>query len=120
MWDDEVGLRLGIDNSTRWSSWYKVIDNTLKKKPQIVQFMLNHEQEIGDNRLMASDWDLLSKTGLFLQPFASATLYAEGDKSSLSQSLFLMDCLLHHYEKQRVSLVRPLQLMLIINLLAIL
>jgi hypothetical protein len=88
MWDDEVGLRLGIDNSTRWSSWYKVIDNTLKKKPQIVQFMLNHEQEIGDNRLMASDWDLLSKAGLFLQPFASATLYAEGDKSSLHSLFF--------------------------------
>jgi hypothetical protein len=104
MWEDEVGLRLGIDNSTRWSSWSNVIDNTLRKKPQIIQFMLNHEHEIGDNRLMASDQDLLSKSGLFLQPFASATLYAEGDKSSLSQSLFLMDCL-HHYEKQRVSLI---------------
>jgi len=104
IWDDEVGLRLGIDNATRWSSWYHVINNLFKKKAQIIQFMLNHEQDIGDNRLLSSDWDLLSKAHSFLQPFASATLYAEGDKASLSQSLFLMDCLLHHYEKQKVWL----------------
>lgn len=104
IWDDRIGLRLGIDNVTRWSSWYRVIDNLFRKKPQIVQFMVDYEEELGENRLTGSDWDLLSKAHLFLQPFALATLYAEGDKSSLSQSLFLMDCLLHHYEKQKVCL----------------
>ncbi|KAG7424490.1 hypothetical protein Forpi1262_v014510 [Fusarium oxysporum f. sp. raphani] len=30
-WRDAVGLSLGIDNATRWSSWYKVIDNAIRK-----------------------------------------------------------------------------------------
>lgn len=102
LWDDCVGLRLGIDNATRWSSWYLVISRALKRKPQIVQFMADHEVALGDNRLMASDWEFLAKAEGFLQPFAQGTLYAEG-KSSISQSLYLMDALLSHYEKAKVS-----------------
>jgi hypothetical protein len=65
--------------------------------------MHEHEQILGDNRLTAADWDLLQKAYLFLQPFDGATLCAEGNKASLSQSLFLMDCLLSHYENEKVS-----------------
>jgi hypothetical protein len=93
----------GIDNTTRWSSWYKVIDNALKKRAQIAQFITDHDTALGDDVLTGSDWELLSKTHLFLQPFASATLYAEGKSSSVSQSLVLMDVLLKHYENARVG-----------------
>lgn len=103
LWDAEVGIRLGIDNTTRWSSWYHVIDRLLKKIDQIKAFMTDHEARLGDIRLLASDWDLLQKAHAFLQPFASATLYAEGSTSSIAQSLFIMDLLLLHYEEQRVS-----------------
>jgi len=64
--------------------------------------MSDHEEAIGDNRLLVGDWELLGKVHTFLQPFASATLYAEGDDSSISQSLMLMDMLLLHYEEQQV------------------
>lgn len=101
-WDKAVGLRLGIDNRTRWSSWYQVIDRATRKKDRIQSFMADHEEAIGDNRLLARDWELLGKAHMFLQPFASATLYAEGDDSSIAQSLTLMDMLLLHYEEQQV------------------
>ena len=101
-WDKAVGLRLGIDNRTRWSSWYQVIDRAIRKKGKIQSFMADHEETIGDNRLLVRDWELLGKAHVFLQPFASATLYAEGDDSSISQSLMLMDMLLLHYEEQLV------------------
>ena len=103
IWDRDVGLRLGIDNATRWSSWYKVLDNTMRKKPQITQFMTDYYTALGDNILTGMDWDLLSKTHTFLQPFASATLYAEGGSSSIAESLVLMDVLLNHYEKAKGS-----------------
>jgi len=103
-WDRDVGLRLGIDNATRWSSWYHIINKAITKKALIVEFMLEHEAAIGGNRLIAADWDLLGKVRDFLQPFASATLYAEGAQSSISQSLFIMDLLLLHYEQQRVGI----------------
>lgn len=99
-WDKAVGLRLGMDNRTRWSSWYQVIDRAIRKKDKIQSFMSDHEEAIGDNRLLVGDWELLGKVHTFLQPFASATLYAEGDDSSISQSLMLMDMLLLHYEKK--------------------
>jgi hypothetical protein len=97
-WRSAVGLSLGIDNATRWSSWYKVLDNAMKKKSQITQFLFDHDKELSDAMLTSSDWDLLDKTYRFLEPFASATLYAEGNCSSVSQSLILMDALLLHYE----------------------
>jgi hypothetical protein len=65
--------------------------------------MHENEQILGENRLTAADWDLLQKAYLFLQPFDGATLCAEGNKASLSQSLLLMDCLLSHYENEKVG-----------------
>ncbi|KAM3464192.1 hypothetical protein MY5147_009554 [Beauveria neobassiana] len=102
IWDDSVGLRLGIDNRTRWSSWFLVIDRAITKQAEIKAFMTDHEAVLGNNRLNAQDWDFLDKARTFLQPFASATLYAEGEKSSISQSLPLMDALLAHYERNKV------------------
>jgi hypothetical protein len=113
-----VGLRLGIDNRTRWSSWYQVIDRAIRKKDKIQSFTSDHEEAIGDNRLLARDWELLGKAHTFLQPFASATLYAEGDDSSISQSLTLMDMLLLHYEEQKVPFNLPTHIESIANIVS--
>jgi hypothetical protein len=102
-WDCQVGLRLGIDNQTRWSSWYAVIDRAIRKMVAIKVFMNDNERSLNNIRLTSDDWDILQKAHAFLQPFASATLYAEGDKASISQSLLIMDSLLVHYEQQKVS-----------------
>ncbi|OBS15576.1 hypothetical protein FPOA_13611 [Fusarium poae] len=56
-WDKVVGLRLGMDNRTRWSSWYQVIDRAIRKKDKIQPFMSDHEEAIGDNRLLVGDWE---------------------------------------------------------------
>jgi hypothetical protein len=107
-WRGTVGLSLGIDNATRWSSWYHVIDNAIKKKNRIIQFLHEHDRELDDNRLNSSDWDLLTKTHAFLEPFSAATLYAEGKCSSIGQSLALMDALLCHYERAKTKFSQPL------------
>lgn len=101
-WREEVGLSLGIDNATRWSSWHHVLKNAMEKRSQINEFLLNHDQELSDVTLTSSDWDLLKKTYQFLQPFASATLYGQGDCSSVATTLRLMDALLLHYEASKV------------------
>jgi len=76
------------------------IDKALRKQSQIKVFMVD---ELDGIKLTADDWDVLSKVHTFLQPFADATLFAESDKSSIGQSLEMMDVLLHHYEKDEVS-----------------
>jgi hypothetical protein len=35
--------------------------NALAKKLEIIQSMTNHEVAVGENRLVASDWDFISK-----------------------------------------------------------
>jgi hypothetical protein len=67
--------------------------------------MNNNKRSLGDICLTSNDWDILNKAHLFLQLFALATLYAEGDKASILQSLLIIDSLLVHYKQQKVSLV---------------
>jgi hypothetical protein len=100
-WRDTVDLSLGIDNTTRWSSWFNVIDNAMRKKSKINEFLMEYDHELEDCILNGSDWDLLGKTHTFLKPFAQATLSAEKATSSISQTLALMDALLLHYERAK-------------------
>jgi hypothetical protein len=102
MWRDAVGLELGMDNTTRWSSWYKVINKAIKKKAQINRFFTQYDHDLGDNMLDTSDWALLERTQLFLQVFDEATRDAERDHASVADVLQLMDAILQHYEDTKV------------------
>ncbi|KAG4281035.1 hypothetical protein FPRO04_13469 [Fusarium proliferatum] len=100
-WDERIKLRLGIGNDTRWNSWHRMIDNLIRKKQQVKQFLLDYDKALGDNILTSSDWDYLEKTHAFLQPFTSTTLWAQGVTATLSQNLMIMDILLRHYEQKK-------------------
>ena len=102
-WYDAVGKQLGIDNITRWSSWHRVIAIALEKKSQIIQFIAEHDSDLEGNILNSRDWEMLKRTLEFLQPFHEATLEAQGDMASISQSLELLDLLLGHCEKWKVG-----------------
>ncbi|KAG7414862.1 putative AC9 transposase [Fusarium oxysporum f. sp. raphani] len=106
-WYDAVGKQLGIDNITRWSSWHRVISVALKKKPQIIQFTVEHDNDLEGNTLSSRDWEMLERTLEFLQPFYEATLEAEGAMTSISQSLELLDLLLGHCEKWKAHYSQP-------------
>ncbi|KAF1934264.1 uncharacterized protein M421DRAFT_88261 [Didymella exigua CBS 183.55] len=53
--DRKVGLRLGIDNQTRWSLWYSVIDQAAKKMAVIKVFMHDNEKHLNEIRLASND-----------------------------------------------------------------
>ncbi|TXB98910.1 hypothetical protein FocTR4_00012313 [Fusarium oxysporum f. sp. cubense] len=78
-----------------------MIDNLIRKKQQVKQFLLDYDKALGDNILNSSDWDYLEKTHAFLQPFTSTTLWAQGVTATLSQNLMIMDILLRHYEQKK-------------------
>jgi hypothetical protein len=80
-----------------------MLGKALRKKAVITEFLMDNEWDLDGNCLTAADWDLIGKAHLFLQPFAAATLYAEGDNISIASTLILMDALLRHYEQQKVS-----------------
>jgi hypothetical protein len=95
---EEVGVCLGIDNDTRWNSWFKVIDTAIAKRPKIVNWLAKNSSHFGANNLDVEDWELLGKTHSFLQPFNQATLMTEKRDSSLSQAIMVMDALMLHFK----------------------
>lgn len=99
----EVGICLGIDNETRWNSWFRVIDTAIAKRPAIVNWLAKNSRHFGGNSLDVEDWELLGKTHSFLQPFNQATLMTEKRDSVLSEALMVMDALMLHFKETRVS-----------------
>lgn len=73
-WVSAVGVALGIDNITRWNSWFNIIDVVIQHRSAIVIWLMDNIEQIGDNHLEKDDWDLLQKTNEFLQPFKQGTL----------------------------------------------
>ncbi|KAK9443900.1 transposase-like protein [Metarhizium brunneum] len=97
-WQRLAGRALGIDNATRWNSWYMLLRTALEKKDKLMVFQQEHHKALGDDSLTQDDWDVLRLTADFLQPFWQATLAEEKRWSSLDQLLYHMDILLKHFE----------------------
>lgn len=102
-WMHAIGVALGIDNVTRWSSWFNVINVALKHRPAITFWLMENSQDLDGNDLEKDDWDLLQKTHEFLQPFKQGTLLTEMNLSTLSDAMMVLDILLIHCRKTRVS-----------------
>jgi hypothetical protein len=102
-WIRAIGIVLGIDNTTRWFSWLNVIDVAIQNRPAIVNWLMENTQDIDGNNLDKDDWDLLQKTYEFLIAFKQGILQAEQSLSSLSDAMMVLDILLIHCRRTRVS-----------------
>ena len=89
---------LGIDNQTRWNSWYQLLMKAVKHRQYLSQFTFEHAI-FEEDRLTNDDWEILEVTKRFLEPFYKATLAAESKLSSLELVIFTMESLLALYEK---------------------
>lgn len=101
-WELLAGDALGIDNATRWNSWYMLLRTALEKKEKLMVFQQEHHKALGDDSLTQDDWDVLRLTADFLQPFWQATQAQQQKWSSLDQLLYQMDILLKHFEDAKV------------------
>lgn len=101
-WESLAGKALGIDNVTRWNSWFNLIKTAVEKQAKLMIFCQNHHKVLGEAVLSPQDWETLKMTLEFLQPFSQATLVQESKWSSLDQALWTMDVLFKHYEQAKV------------------
>src|SRR5436305_3151256 len=103
---DLAGESLGLDNDTRWNSWFELIDKT--KKPNvrsaIREYQERHYGELEKDFITPEYWKILDDTHLFLQPFWKVTIETQGDAATLDQTLFTDDILIRHFEKSKVRL----------------
>lgn len=97
-------LNLGIDNTTRWNSWYLLIKRAVSKRSEIMEICRRHKKDFGDGKdiLTEEEWEQLEGTEEFLQPFYQATLEGQKEFASLDQALFFMDVLFKHFEEAKV------------------
>jgi hypothetical protein len=108
LWLKAIGITLGIDNDTRWTSWYQLIDKVMKKKEQIILFLHEHADALGGKILTTQDWETLEHTHTFLQFFRGSTLMVEGDKAALHRSLYTLDAILQFFEEKKVYILNPI------------
>ncbi|RKK14056.1 hypothetical protein BFJ67_g17976 [Fusarium oxysporum f. sp. cepae] len=94
-----AGKVLGLDNDTRWNSWFLLLDAALDKEEHIKWYQDKYYDALVDDYLAPQDWQNLGETRNFLQPFWKITLLTEGYRSTLDRTLFTMDVLHKHYQQ---------------------
>jgi hypothetical protein len=93
---------LPIDNATRWNSWFFIICVTLKLESAIKAYIKKHLDTLKEDYLSPQDWDILRTMKIFLEPFKSATLVAQGDSGLLHESILNLDILKRHISRYLV------------------
>jgi hypothetical protein len=98
------GRILPRDNSTRWNSWFRMLDVALKEdiKLAIAVYCIG-EKDLAADLLSESDWEVLCYFHGILQNFEEATLGTEGYKDTVDQVLTSMEFLLEELESARVQ-----------------
>ena len=92
------GRNLSRDNSTRWNSWYKMINTAIQLKNAVGLFCMQHQNDQLD--LLSSDeWQDLEKLQSFLLFFYDATLSTESRGATVDRVLPTMDFLLEQFEE---------------------
>ncbi|KAI8416776.1 hypothetical protein FOFC_03089 [Fusarium oxysporum] len=100
-WDDIAGKALGIDNITRWNSWFKLLDAAISQEGPLSIFLNQYHEELEDDILTHDDWQVLKMTHEFLQPFYQATLEQQMEWASIDQVLENMDILFLQFENAK-------------------
>lgn len=92
-----AGRSLGLDNDTRWNSWFLLLDAALNLQEHVEWYQRKHYEDLRDDYLTPNEWAILGETRTFLQPFWKITQLTEGRYATLDRTLFTMDVLHKHY-----------------------
>ena len=105
-WDDVAGKALGLNNVTRWNSWYKLLNAVIRQEGSMSIFLNQFYRELEDDILIHKDWQILKMTHEFLQPFHQATMEQQMEWASIDQVLENMDILFKQFEDAKVRISR--------------
>jgi hypothetical protein len=75
----------------------------LNIKLAIDKYYQDHEDELEKDILSYQDWKKLRTIKDFLQTFSRATLFTKGDSTSIDSTLFTIDILIKHLQRENVS-----------------
>ncbi|UNI14794.1 hypothetical protein JDV02_001390 [Purpureocillium takamizusanense] len=92
-----TGRSLGMDNDTRWNSWFLLLDVALNLQEHVEWYQRRYYDNLQDDYLAPNGWSIPRETRTFLQPFWKITRLTEGRYTTLDRTLFTMDVLHRHY-----------------------
>ncbi|KAJ6437949.1 calcium permeable channel [Purpureocillium lavendulum] len=92
-----AGRSLGLDNDTRWNSWFLLLDVAFNLQEHVDWYQRRYYENLQDDYLAPNEWCILRETRAFLQPFCKITQLTEGRYATLDRTLFTMDVLHRHY-----------------------
>jgi hypothetical protein len=72
-------------------------------RPAIEKYCIDYEDELEEDILSFQDWKKLRTIKDFLAPFSRATLFTEGDSTSIDSTLFTLDVLIKHLQNETIS-----------------
>src|SRR5450755_1765199 len=93
---DRTSKIIPLDNRTRWNSWFTMLNIALEDKVKAgLQLYVEHYQDdiLKDDILTTSEWVHLRTIRDFLQSFHEATLFLQGDRTTLERVLESIDIL---------------------------
>lgn len=89
-----------ISNSTRWNSWYAMIQRALRTRNTVDNIMGQKDCPFS---FQSDDWTMLEQVYAFLKPFHEATVQTEGDHVTLDKVLFVMDMIRCHLSETEMD-----------------
>ena len=93
---------LARDNSTRWNSWFHMLEIALLLQEAIREYFETWaESECDDDQLSDAEWDTLRHIKSFLEVLKQSTKALESSSARLDQVLPAMDFILAHFEKAK-------------------
>ena len=91
------------DNSTRWNSWYEMIDRAIRYlKSSIIQTVYE-TPALSKDALAHNDWHTLTNVRDFLQAFYDTTKATEGRKATLEMVLPSLDFMIIRLEEAKTT-----------------
>lgn len=94
-----AGRMIPLDNSTRWNSWYEMVNVAIEKESAIDTYSKTWFEDLKLDFLSPQEWKILQSIQSFLKPFFRATKDTEGDSATIDRILLTMDVLVQHYKK---------------------
>jgi len=90
---DLANKMLPLDNATRWNSWYTMLKVALAKERDIDTYVKDNWESLSADCLTKTDWDALRAMTELLEYFKEATVFAQGDRGLLHETLINLDIL---------------------------
>ncbi|EMT69251.1 hypothetical protein FOC4_g10000067 [Fusarium odoratissimum] len=84
-----AGRSLGLDNDTRWNSWFLLLDTTLNLQSYVEWYQKKYYQDLRDDYLTPDEWSALGETRAFLQPFWKITQLTEDESPAYGAAIIL-------------------------------